>query len=250
MTEWSRKLGLIVPSWNTVIEYEVWRLVPAGVSVHTARIPHTEDSEAAFVAMIEQAPNAVETLVHADVDAICYACTGGSFFRGAVYDQQLGLDLTAHAQRPVITMARAIVDAAQALGLQRIAVAAPYEQWLLDRLVEYLEASGFRVLNAHGLGQQANVAHTPDDALDLAEKGWHPHADGLVISCGNFPTLEMLETIEGRFDKPVVTSNQASVWSLLSSVDLPTLVPGGGQLLSGRFESRPTRGPVTRQGAP
>jgi len=250
MTEWSRKLGLIVPSWNTVIEYEVWRLVPAGVSVHTARIPHTEDSEAAFVAMIEQAPHAVDTLVHAAVDAICYACTGGSFFRGAAYDQQLGLDLTEHAQRPVITMARAIVDAAQALGLQRIAVAAPYEQWLLDRLVEYLEASGFRVLNAHGLGQQANVAHTPDDALDLAENGWHPDADGLVISCGNFPTLEMLETIEGRFGKPVVTSNQASVWSLLSSVGLPTLIPGGGQLLSGRFESHPTPGSVTYQGAP
>jgi maleate isomerase len=233
MSNWSHKLGLIVPSWNTVIEYETWRLAPPGVSIHTARIPHTEDSEQAFCEMLAQAPAATETLAHAQVDAICYACTAGSFFRGPRHDADLRRQLTAHAGRPVVTMAGALVEGARALGLQRIAVAAPYEQWLLDLLVAYLEGSGFTVLNARGLGLQANVPHAPEEALELAKSAWRPEADGLVISCGNFPTLEMLETIEECLGKPVVSSNQASLWNLLAVTGLPTVASGGGRLLKG-----------------
>ena len=40
MGNWERKLGLIVPSWNTVMEYEVQRMAGGAMSVHAARIPH------------------------------------------------------------------------------------------------------------------------------------------------------------------------------------------------------------------
>lgn len=231
MDNWSRKLGLIVPSWNTVIEYEVWRMVPPGVSVHTARIPHTEDSEAAFSQMADEAPRAAETLAHANIDVLCYACTAGSFFRGPAYDAHLVGRLSEETGRPVVTMAGSIVEAARHLGLRRLAVAAPYEQWLLDLLVAYLEASGFEVVSARGLGHQANVLYPPEKALDLAESAWRPDADGLVMSCGNFRTLEMLDVIEDRLGRPVVTSNQASVWNLLRVARCSATLLHGGRLL-------------------
>ncbi len=231
MTAWSRKLGMIVPSWNTVIEYESWRMMPAGVSLHTARIPHTEDTEAAFCRMADEAPHAAGTLAHASVDAICYACTAGSFFRGPAYDADLAKRLSEATGRPVVTMAGAIVEAARHLGLHRLAVAAPYEPWLMDLLVAYLEGSGFVVLSARGLGHQANVLYPPEKALELAESAWQPGADGLVLSCGNFRTLEMIDAIEDRLGKPVVASNQASVWNLLRVASFPATVPTGGRLL-------------------
>jgi len=37
---WQLKLGIIVPSWNTVMEYEWQRLAGAAMSVHSQRIRH------------------------------------------------------------------------------------------------------------------------------------------------------------------------------------------------------------------
>ena len=230
---WSRRFGWIVPSWNTVTEYEVQRLSPPGASQHFARIAHTEDTEVAFERMAREAPAAVDLLGHAGVDAICYACTAGSFFKGFEDDTALAAGLTARAGRPVLTMAGALVAAGRALGFTRISVAAPYEPWLMERLVAFLEAGGFTVLSASGLGHQANVLYEPSKALELAERAWHPAADGLIMSCGNFRTLEAIDAIEATIGRPVVTSVQASLWALLRESGSDRPIDGAGLLLAG-----------------
>src|SRR5688500_2521054 len=132
MSDWSHRFGWVIPSWNTVTEYEVQRLAGPGVSNHFSRIEHLADTPEAFGWMGRDAPAAATLLAHAGVDAICYACTSGSFYRGAEYDAQLAATLTDATGRPVATMADSIVQAARHLGLRRISVAAPYEQWLMD----------------------------------------------------------------------------------------------------------------------
>jgi maleate isomerase len=237
VADWNKRFGWIVPSWNTVTEYEVERLTPSGISEHFTRIAHTEDSEAAFERMAHEAPIAANLLAHASVDAICYACTAGSFYRGYEYDQQFAVDLSASAGRPILTMADALVKASRHLGFERIAVAAPYEPWLMERLVSFLEGAGLRVLRAAGLGHQANVLYEPGKALELARDAWHPDADGLVMSCGNFRTLESIDTIEAELGHPVVTSVQASVWGLLELAGVHEARTGAGVLLRGAPEA-------------
>lgn len=214
---WDCRLGWIVPSWNTVTEFEATRLAPPGISQHFTRIAHTEDTEAAFERMAVQAPEAADLLAHAGVDALCYACTAGSFFRGRAYDVSFSAELTARAGRPVVTMADTLVQAAHALGIERVAVGAPYEAWLMDLLVAYLEEGGLTVLRAAGLGHQANVLYEPSKAVELADAAWDPAADGLILSCGNFRTLESIDLIEARFQRPVITSVQAAMWGLLQA---------------------------------
>jgi maleate isomerase len=231
MTDWNRRFGWIVPSWNTVTEFEVGRLTPPGVSEHFARIAHTEDSEAAFERMSHEAPGAADLLAHAKVDAICYACTAGSFFKGYDEDRRLSTALTASAGRPVLTMADALVRASRHLGFERISVAAPYEAWLMDRLVAYLEEAGLRVLRSAGLGHQANVMYEPGKALELAVDAWDPASDGLVMSCGNFRTLESIDDIERTLGRPVVTSVQASMWGMFELSGVREGIDGAGALL-------------------
>lgn len=228
---WERRFGWILPSWNTVTEYEVERLTPPTVSQHFTRIAHTEDTEAAFARMGEEAPGAARLLAHAGVDAICYACTAGSFFRGREYDLAFTERMAADAGRPVVTMAEALVQSARHLGWQRIAVAAPYEDWLLARLVAFLEEGGLQVLKSANLGHQANILYAPSKAVELAESAWDTRADGLVMSCGNFRTLEAIDEIEGRLGRPVITSVGASVWALAKATGSPT-GDGPGALLS------------------
>jgi maleate cis-trans isomerase len=42
-----------------------------------------------------------------------------------------------------------------------------------------------------------------------------PDADGYLISCGNFRTLEVIAALERDFGKPIITSNQAGLWHAL-----------------------------------
>jgi len=240
--DWTHKLGYVVPSWNTVVEYETMRMLPASVSAHFSRITHTDDSPASLRHMAEQFPAHVELLSHAKVDVVCYACTGASLFRGRKGDLADIAQLRATGMH-VISTASALVEAAQHFGMTRIAVAAPYEAWLLDCLVSYLEDSGFKVLNAVGLGQQANVLHTPRMAVDLARRAWTTDADGLVLSCGNFRALESIPQIEQMLGRPLIASNSAALWSALGAADWRGSIPNAGVLLN-NIGGRDTKAPA------
>lgn len=48
MTDWHTKLGIIVPSWNTVMEYEFGQMAEPHTSIHAQRIKHTDDSEKVY----------------------------------------------------------------------------------------------------------------------------------------------------------------------------------------------------------
>ena len=228
--DWTHRLGYVVPSWNTVVEFETMRMLPAGVSAHFTRIAHTDDSPASLRHMAEQLPDSVALLSHAKIDVVCYACTGASLHRGRRQDLHDIARLRADGT-PVISTAGALVDGARHLGLARVAVAAPYEKWLLDCLVTYLEEAGLRVLSAVGLGEQANVRHSPRAALDLALRAWTPQADGLILSCGNFRSLEAIADIERHVGKPMIGSNSAALWSALSAVQWRGTIPNAGRLL-------------------
>jgi maleate isomerase len=233
LIEWSRKLGFVIPSWNTVIEYEILRMLPPGVSGHFSRVTHTDDSEASLEHMGEQLPSHAELLGHAKVDAICYACTAASFLHGRQHEIDYLSRVQTSVAPPIISMAGAIVDAAQYLGLKRVAVGAPYEQWLLDRLVRYLEGAGFQVVRAVGLGEQADVKHAPEKATELGLHAWSDEADGLILSCSNFRTLEMIPQLERRMKKPVLTSNNAALWKMLSVTGWRGVIPEAGVLFDG-----------------
>lgn len=77
MAEWLAKLGLILPSWNTAMEFDSQRMAPLEVAIHSPRIPHTADTEANLLWMGDQVPAAAQFLAHARMSAICYGCTAG-----------------------------------------------------------------------------------------------------------------------------------------------------------------------------
>jgi maleate isomerase len=231
MATWERKLGLIVPSWNTVMEYEFQRMAVPSMSVHTMRISHTADTEENLTWMGTQVPAASKLLAHAKVGVICYGCTAGGFLKGPGYDQEIIRDIENAAGIPGATTAAAVVDALRALGVKRVSVASPYEPWLNEKLQGYLKACDFDVLAIKGFGTQAHASFTPEQNAALVAEVNRPEAQAIFISCSNFRTLEIIEPLEQKLGKPVVTSNSASVWKMLRLLHDSRAVAGAGRLL-------------------
>jgi maleate isomerase len=227
---WERKLGLIVPSWNTVMEYEVQRMAGAAMSAHSVRIPHTADTEENLLALATHAPAVAKLLAHAKVHVIGYGCTAGGFLKGPEGDRKVGAEIAEATGIPVATSATAIADALRAVGARRIGVASPYAAWLNQRVQSFLEADGFDVVAIRGLGTEAHSTITLERVEALAAEVNRPDAQAIFISCSNFRTIEIIESLEQRFGKPVVTSNASTMWKMLRIIGDRRAVPGAGRL--------------------
>jgi maleate isomerase len=211
------------------MEYECWRMAPPGASIHASRIPHTDDSEATLLHMVEKAPGAAEVLAHAKVNAICFGCTGGSFVKPG-YDQEI-IDAIVDATKvPTTTTSTAIIDALKALGVRNVAIASPYPEWLNDRLAKFLEGSGFRVVSKKGLNVECPAFLPPDHAYHVACDANCTEADVILIPCTNFRSLEVIEKLEMDLGKPVISSNTASMWKLLQLAGAKERVKEAGTL--------------------
>ena len=109
MYGWRGRIGLLVPSINTTIEPEFWRLAPEGVSVHSARMDvGGQGTPEALRAMEHVAKNAAKDVAMTKPDVVVYGCTSGSFFEGPAFNERIIRDLNAIVKVPVVTTAGAM----------------------------------------------------------------------------------------------------------------------------------------------
>jgi len=223
---WRARIGLIVPSSNTTMEAEFWRMAPEGVSIHTSRVKLVEVTPEALKLMAVEAARAAEELATAEVDVVVYGCTTGSLLEGPEWEEGLRRETRKRAGVEAVTTAQAVVEALKALGVKRVAVATPYIDELNARERAFLEKLGFTVVRIKGLGIVRNTdigRQPPWVAYRLAKevaKEVGPSVDGVFISCTNFRTIEVIEPLEAELQLPVVSSNTASMWLALRSLGI------------------------------
>ena len=71
----------------------------------------------------------------------------------------------------------------------------------------------------------------PEAILDLALGARDPQSDGIAVACLNFRSHPIIDALEARIGKPVVTSTQAVLWHLLRLAGVNTPIHGFGRLL-------------------
>src|SRR6202012_5918380 len=98
------------------------------------------------------------------VDAYAYACLVALMARGpGAHEEverrieQLVSDVPGY-EPAIVSSAGALIRAAQALGLRKVAILTPYIDALTEQVVEYLEAAGIGVVDALSLRVSDNLA--------------------------------------------------------------------------------------------
>lgn len=228
MSQQSFGLGIIVPSSNTVLERDYTRLVLDGVSFHFSRVLNSEDTIEQLTAMKESSREAARLLGHPRrMKGIALGCTGGSFLEGMGYDESVVKVMEEASGLPAVTTSGGVLASLRALAVRKVAVFTPYDEWLSNRLVMFLRSNGFDIaFHAFGFDLRTTLqddcwqpindwvaAQVPDDA------------DGVFISCTDFGWLRGIAPLEERIGLPVVTSNLATLWHLLRTVDADDRLP-------------------------
>jgi maleate isomerase len=210
-------------------------VLPEHVSLHASRIWVVDVTHDDLEAMNSEAEMAARYVGTAQVDAVAYACTSGSFIGGPGYDQALLARITAEAGGvPAVGTSPAMVEALHAVDIQRVSVVTPYTDEINEGLTTFLTAHGFDVLSMAGQQIVPNVeigAQAPETIVAFAKANLDPAANGLFLSCTNWRAMEVAERLERETGKPVVTSNQATLWAALRALGVAMSVDGYGSLL-------------------
>ncbi|UCE20983.1 MAG: aspartate/glutamate racemase family protein [Candidatus Aminicenantes bacterium] len=229
------KLGIIVPSSNTTMEAEVWKMVSGWSTVHTARMRLREITVDDLEKMEGQMLDAACSLADAGVDVIGYGCTSGSLFKGKDHDTKIEREIERKTKVPSVATAKAVVEALDSLQINRVCVATPYLDEINERVQKYLEQNKIEVLRILGLGitRNSEVGNQHSDlACELARKAHVPEAQGIFISCTNFKTIETIGQLEEELKVPVISSNTATLWAMMRKAATQKALKGYGKLLS------------------
>jgi arylmalonate decarboxylase len=236
MIGWRARLGLLVPSVNTVVEPEMYAMAPPGVALITSRllVPTVDLSQENLDSIIAAVDDSIGLLPLEELSAIAFCCTGASFYRGGHWDRVLAERIAAAAGRPAVTTSGAAVAALRCLGVRRVAVASPYGDTLNAQLTEFLEANEFEVTGLAALHTEsayANARHSHQTIYELARRADSAGAEGIFIPCTNLPASGVVEPLEIDLGKPVVSANQATFWQALRAAGIRQPLPGLGRLL-------------------
>ena len=87
-----KRIGALVPSTNTTAEGDFQLAAPAGVTIHGMRMWLTNEglgTAESMDSMNDEIASGAKYLSTANVDAIAYLCTTGSFYKGPGWDNQM-----------------------------------------------------------------------------------------------------------------------------------------------------------------
>jgi maleate isomerase len=230
------RLGVIVPSVNSVVEAWYPRVVPDGVSVHFARMlmPAGTSPERIIEMDRTDGVHAIRQLASCRPQAIAYGCTASSVVQGHEFDAHLREEIRAIAGVPGTSATHSIFAACAALGMTRVTAVSPYADEIDAAEHRFFAEGGIATVAGANLGITGGddlAAPEPEAILDLALGAWDAASDGTIIACLNFRSHPIIDELERRTGKPVVTSTQATLWHVLRLAGVRAPIAGYGRLL-------------------
>jgi maleate cis-trans isomerase len=237
MYGWRGRIGLMVPSINTVMEVDFGRMAPPGVSVHTARLfTEREGTFEALIKMEEESDLAARALATCHPGVIVYGCTSGTFIKGPSWNKEIIAKLTKLTGIPTVTTAGSMIIALKACKLKRISVVTPYVRRTNEQLVKFLEGQGVGVLALETFDMLDMFDHAtiePWQLYELARKAYRKGAQGVFIACTQMRALDILDPLEQDLGMPAISATQATMWNALKILGVPPHVAGFGRLMRG-----------------
>jgi maleate cis-trans isomerase len=227
------RLGFIIPSSNRMVEPQLQHYCPDGVVPHFNRIGMTNRHKAPLDELMPRILLAAELLGDSKCDVTVLQCTGTSMSGGVEKEREVISAIEDLTGKPAASAASSLMDAFQALDAQRLVFISETRQADHDKKLAFLKEAGLDIIanKAMGLASSDIYCSTPPEFwFENVKAMRNDDADAYFISCANIHSIDVIDALEDELDRPVITSNQAALWSALRLASLNDNISALGRL--------------------
>ena len=228
------KIGLITLSTDLTMEsdfYSITRDLPIDVFVNRIKNynPLTKEN---LLKMHDQIESVTKDILPGEkINTVAYGCTSGTIAIGK--DK---IEKKIQLAKPgcyVTTPITSAIKAINKMKIKKIAVFTPYPESVNKTVFEYFSKENIEVLSFSSFNLDSDLEIgkiDPNYLLEILLKMDTRNADALFISCTALPVLKIIDQIEIKIKKTVLSSNQTLIWDSIRSVGYKNPIAGYGKL--------------------
>ena len=237
-----KKIGIVVPSTNTIVGPECEPLRPRGVTNHVARLTlrqrPIEATEQGFMAHVNEMREgigpAIDQVMTCAPDHVIMGVAIEAFSGGVQGADALQKSLSERAGVGVSIGSTAAVAALRKFGAKRIAVLTPHQP-KGDAIVHtYLIESGFEIVRLLGMkcGSPFAIAEIQGPELRRVLRELDSSDVEVILQVGtNLANAAIAAEAERWLEKPVLSMNVVTYWDALRRMGIEDRVYGWGRIL-------------------
>ena len=165
------------------------------------------------------------------IDCVAYGCTSGTVAAG--YDTIKSKINLAKPESKVTTPITAAVKAIDKLGIKKISIFTPYTKTINDSVAKYFKDQNIIInsLTYFDIESDLDIGKVDEDYLfDVLSKIDLEDSDALFVSCTALPVLSIIDKLEKKINKTVLSSNQTLIWDSLNQINYKKKIEGFGKL--------------------
>ena len=174
-----------------------------------------------------------EILPNQKIDCVAYGCTSGTVAAG--YDsikQKINL---AKPEAKVTTPITSAIKALKKFNINKISIFTPYTKEINDSVVKYFEKEGVIInsLSYYDIASDIDIGKVDQDSLfQVLSEIELKDSEALFVSCTALPVLSIINKLEKKLNKVVLSSNQTLIWDSLNAIDYKEKIDGFGKLFN------------------
>jgi maleate isomerase len=167
------------------------------------------------------------------IDCVAYGCTSGTVAAG--YDVIKKKVNLAKPEAKVTTPITSAIKALKVLDINKISIFTPYTKTINDSVVNYFKKENITInsLTYFDIDSDLDIGKVDEDYLfEVLSKIDLEDSDALFVSCTALPVLSIIDKLEKKLNKTVLSSNQTLIWDTLKQINYKKKIEDFGTLFN------------------
>lgn len=165
------------------------------------------------------------------IDCVAYGCTSGTIAAGYdVIEKNVKL---AKPEAKVTTPITSAIKALKAFNINKVSVFTPYTKSINDSVVNYFNKENIAVngLTYFDIESDLDIGKVDEEYLfEVLSKINLEDSEALFVSCTALPVLSIIDKLEKKMNKVILSSNQTLIWESLNAIGYKNSIEGFGKL--------------------
>ena len=165
------------------------------------------------------------------IDCVVYGCTSGTIAAG--YDVIEKNVKIAKPDAKVTTPITSAIKALKKFDIKKISIFTPYTKTINDSVVNYFKKENISVnsLTYFDIASDLDIGKVDENYLfEVLSKIDLDNSEALFVSCTALPVLSIIDKLEKKLNKIILSSNQTLIWETLNLIGNKKPVEGFGKI--------------------